>query len=264
MTAQKDYVQMQDVLMRELRLMHYPIAVKFFFDEVEIAAFQAGVEEFFTPAKPTSFCQWEIAARMQGQTVLADAHSLGCANAAFVFGWKALDAAEIRSHEKYARDRAQAERFIQTKSRLPEGKLRAIALAPLADTYFPPDTVHFYVDNMQAYHLAVDYMAALDIHPLRPAVTMNSSACGGNVFTFLEKTFNLLPACSGSYNAGKTERGETNVMIPGEHIGLVVDRLLERQQIHHGASVTRPGDPFPGADICKNCPLIAFKKGKPR
>ena len=25
----------------------------------------------------------------------------------------------------------------------------------------------------------VDYMAALDVHPLRPQMTMNSSACGG-------------------------------------------------------------------------------------
>jgi len=112
---------------------------------------------------------------------------------------------------------------------------------------------------MQAYHLGVDYMAALDVHPLRPQMTMNSSACGGSVYTYQEKTFNQLPACSGSYNAGKTERGETNVMIPGEHIAAVVQRLIARKQLAGAASVTRPGDPFPGADVCKNCPLIEFK-----
>lgn len=41
---------------------------------------------------------------------------------------------------------------------------------------------------------------------------------------------------SGSYNAGKTERGEINFILPG--------------------------DGFPGADICKNCPLILFHKAK--
>jgi uncharacterized protein (DUF169 family) len=196
---------------------------------------------------------------MKGQTVLAEKKHLGCPNAAFVFGWKSMDEAEVKSHEKYTRNREQAERFIQTKPRLPEGQLQAIAVSPLATTYFPPDTVHFYVDNLQAYHLAVDYMAALDVHPIRPSLTLNSSACGGNVLAYEEKTFNLLPACSGSYNAGKTERGEINVIIPGEHIGKVVERLLERKTHSDSASITRPGDPFPGADICKNCPLIAFK-----
>lgn len=256
---QRAYAQMQRVLMEELRLMHYPIAIKFFFDTAELEEFEAKVDLFYRPARPISFCQWEIAARMKGQTVLGEKQHLGCSNAAFGFGWKSLNPAEIKSHAKYTQDLEQAERFVATKSRLPEGALKAIAVSPLADSYFPPDTVHFYLDNLQAYHLAVDYMAALDVHPLRPQVTMNSSACGGNVYTYQEKTFNLLPACSGGYNAGKTERGETNVMIPGEHIGAVVQRLLDRKAVAGAASVTRPGDPFPGADVCKNCPLIDFK-----
>jgi hypothetical protein len=28
------------------------------------------------------------------------------------------------------------------------------------------------------------------------------------------------------------------------------------------SAITRPGDGFPGADICKNCPLILFRKAK--
>jgi len=259
MESSLSYAAMQKTLMEELRLMHYPIAVKFFWDQETIAEFRNNVKEFYTPAKPISFCQWEIAPRMKGQTVLAEKKHLGCANAAYVFGWKSLDDAEITSHQKYTRDRDQAERFVKSKSRLPEAELQAIVVSPLADTYFPPDTVHFYVDNMQAYHLGVDYMAAMDVHPIRPSVTINSSACGGNVFAYNEKTFNLLPACSGAYNAGKTERGEINAIIPGEHIGKVVERLLERKTQSSGASITRPGDPFPGADVCKNCPLIAFK-----
>lgn len=260
MTQSLSYAAMQDTLMRELRLMHYPIAVKYFFEQADLEEFQANANNVFTPAKPISFCQWEIAARMKGQTVLAQKNHLGCRNAAYVFGWRSFDTSEVKSHAKYTRDLAQAERFVLSKPRFPEGELLAIAVSPLADTYFPPDTVHFYVDNMQAYHLASDYMAALDVHPLRPAITMNSSACGGNVYTHLEQTLNMVPACSGSYNAGKTERGEVNVMIPGAHIGPVVERLQSRREATGGSSVTRPGDPFPGADVCKNCPLIAFKK----
>jgi uncharacterized protein (DUF169 family) len=104
-------------------------------------------------------------------------------------------------------------------------------------------------------------MAATDTHPLRPSITMNSSACGGNVHTFVSGEFNMLPACSGSYNAGKTERGEINVVIPGVRMKAVFDRLMDR--IHEASSsITRPGDGFPGADICKNCPLIIFKREK--
>lgn len=256
------YKEIQDVLMKELRLYHYPVAVKFFFDQEEVDAFQAAAPEIHTPLKAMTFCQWELAARMKGQIVYSDVNGLGCGNALFCFGWKELDDGEIKGHAKYTRDLEQAARFVNTKPRMRPGLL-GVAVAPLGsiDGLFEPDTVHFYCDNMQAYHLAVDYMAAMDIHPLRPSITMNSSACGGNVHTFMAGEFNMLPACSGSYNAGKTERGEINVIIPGSTMKDVFGRLMDRIR-ETSSSITRPGDGFPGADICKNCPLIIFKKEK--
>ena len=253
------YQEMQELLMKEMRLYHYPVAVKFFFDQADVDRFKKEAE-FYTPVKPMTFCQWELAARMKGQTVLAEGKDLGCSNAKFCFGWKEYDEAEVKSHAKYTKDLDQAARFVQTKPRLPEGLL-AIAVAPLADAapLGDIDTVHFYCDNMQAYHLAVDYMAATETHPLRPKITMNSSACGGNVQTYMEQEFNMLPACSGSYNAGKTERGEINVVIPGKKFEALVNRFQDRVNETSG-SITKPGDGFPGQDVCKNCPLIIFKK----
>ena len=259
--AELTYQEMQKTLMDELRLYHYPIAVKYFFDQAELDDFIENVDHF-RPVKPMTFCQWEIAARMKGQTVLGFKEDMGCTNANYALGWSPFSDAEVKSHAKYTRDLEQAERFVRSKPRLEEDTLLAIAVSPLADTYFAPDTVHFYCDNMQAYHLAVDYMAAMDIHPLRTNITMNSSACAGNVFSFKEKTANMLPACSGSYNAGKTERGEINFVIPGEHIGPTVQRRLDRKAQLGSGAITRPGDNFPGADVCKNCPLIIFKKAK--
>lgn len=257
------YAEMQEILYNDLRLYHFPIAVKYLFTEEEVADFEKNCEEYVVPVKPMTFCQWEIAARMKGQTVLGRKETLGCANALFVLGWTPLSDKEIKSHEKYTRDDAQAERFVKSKPRLPEDTLKAIVVSPLGKTYFTPDTVHFYCDNMQAYHLAVDYMAAMDIHPLQTSVTMNSSACAGNVHSYLTRSANMLPACSGSYNAGKTERGEINFIIPGDQIGPTVQRLLERKAKYGSSAITRPGDGFPGADVCKNCPLIIFKKGTP-
>ncbi|MGD9609257.1 MAG: DUF169 domain-containing protein [Desulfovibrionaceae bacterium] len=254
------YQDMQQALMDELRLMHYPIAIKYFFDQAELDAFVAK-GEYYQSAKALTFCQAEIGARMEGLTVLVGKAQLGCSNAKYVFGWKELDEGEIKGHLKYVRDMEQAERFVKSKPRLSEGLL-AVVVSPLADAPFPPDVVHFYCDNMQAYHLVVDWMAAMDHHPLRPNMTMNSAACAGNVQCFNTKEANVFLACSGSYNAGKTERGEINVAIPGDQIGKVVARLLARKAATGGASVTRAGQPFPGADICKNCPLITFKKAE--
>ncbi len=253
------YKAMQDVLMKELRLYHYPIAVNFFFDEARLEKFKQTTPHV-APVKPLAYCQLEIAARMQGQTVLAGPELMGCSGARISFGWQEVDEREIKAHAKYAVSLEQAERFVRSKPSLPMSELKAVSVGPLGEAVIQPDVVHFYCDNMQSYHLAVDYSAATDTHPLRPLIMVSSAACGGGVQSFLEKTFNACPACSGAYNAGKTERGELNVFIPGEHIGPTVERLLSRLNDTGGSSVTRAGDPFPGADICKNCPLIAFKK----
>ncbi len=252
------YKQMEETLMRELRLYHYPIAVTFLKNDDAVAEFKRTTPHV-VPVKPITYCQWEIAARMKKQTVLADKDLLGCSNAQVSFGWREIDDKEIKTQLKYCKDLAQAERFMRSKPRLPMGSIKAVAVGPLSDAVMTPDVIHFYCDNLQSYLLAVDYMAATDTHPLRPMVTMSSSACGGSVFSYLEKMFNMCPACSGSYNAGKTERGEVNVFIPGVQIEAVVERLLERINACGGAAISRPGDPFPGADICKNCPLIIFK-----
>ena len=47
-------------------------------------------------------------------------------------------------------------------------------------------------------------------------------------------------------------------MIPGEHVGDMVRRMERRVADTGGVSLTRNGHPFPGADICQNCPLIVF------
>lgn len=254
-----NFAEIQRLLMEELRLYHYPVAVTFLHDDDEIERFRA-THDCVTPVKPMTFCQWEIAARMKGQTVLATNDLLDCGGAKQTFGWKEGDEKEVKAQMKYARSREQAEHFVKSKPVLPLGSVKAIAVGPLGDAAATPDIVHFYCDNMQSYHLAADYAAALNQHPLRPNFCVSSAACGGSVFSYTEKTFNMCPACSGSYNAGKTERGELNVMIPGEHIAAVAERLLERKQQHGSGALTRPGDHFPGADICKNCPTIIFKK----
>lgn len=252
------YQEMETLLMDALRLYHHPVAVTFLATEEEVEGFKQSAD-YLLPAKSLTFCQWEIAARMQNRTVLGTVDRLFCTNAQCSFGWRDIDEGEIRSQLKYCVDASQAERFLRTKPRLDRNSLKAVGVGPLGKAVMQPSVVHFYCDSLQSYHLAVDYMAATDTHPLRPMLMMSSSACGGSVYAYKEQTFNCCPPCSGSYNSGKTERGEFNVMIPGSQIGAVVERLKTRIEQTGSASITRPGDSFPGGDICKNCPLILFK-----
>ncbi len=255
------YAEMEKILMDSMRLYHHPIAVTFLFTDEEVEKFKQCTPHVL-PVKALTYCQWEVAARMQGLTVLGTKETLACSNSRVSFGWKEIDDAEVKSQLKYCVDLEQAERFMRSKPKMPMDSLKAIAVGPLGKAVMDPHVVHFYCDNIQSYHFAVDYSAATNIHPLPTMITMSSSACGGSVYSYLNTTFNCCPACSGSYNAGKTERGEVNVFIPGPHIGPTVERMMTRMAANKGsASITRPGDYFPGGDICKNCPLIVFKKG---
>ena len=96
-----------------------------------------------TPVKPITFCQWEIAARMQGMTVLGGKENLGCSNARVTFGWKDIDETEIKSQSKYCGDLAQAERFLRSKPRMPLDSLRAVAVGPLGKANVPSHVIHF-------------------------------------------------------------------------------------------------------------------------
>lgn len=257
-----DYHAMEDALMRELRLYHHPVAVTWLFTDDEVREFRETTPHV-RPVKPTTFCQWEIAARMQNKTVLGEPRDLDCLGARLSFGWKDIDEKQIGSLSgSYCDDDAQTERFLRAKPRLPMPGPKAVAVGPLGKAHIAPHVVHFVCDIMQAYHLSVDYMAATDTPTLRPLLTGTSAACGGSAFSSLEKTFNMCPACSGNFTAGKLERGEINIFIPAEHLEALVDRLLRRVAKTGGSSIVHAGDPFPGADICKNCPQIAFKTGK--
>lgn len=253
------YPEAEQFLMQELRLMTSPIAIKYFFKQEELDSFRNNAE-YYSPVKAITFCQVEIGARMENLPVLLERNKLGCSNARYVFGWKEFDEAEVKSHLKYCQDMEQSARFVQSKPRLPENTLLAVAVVPLAAATMTPDVVHFYCDTMQAYHLLGYWMATQDIHPLRPALTINSAACGGNVYSHNSQQANLYLACSGSYNSGKTERGEINVSIPFAHLNAMITRMQKRIEDKGGVAITRLGNPFPGADICKNCPLISFKK----
>jgi len=162
---------------------------------------------------------------------------------------------------KYTKDRAQAERFVRTKKRMPEGML-AYATAPLHKAPYEPDVIHGVSDILQSYHLGNDWCAAFDTHPFTMVMTMNSSVCHGTVQCHVTQKPNITPMCSSSYTAGKTEQGEVNWIWPGKHLKPTIQWMLERTVRDGGVSFPRTGETYPGFDICKLCPFIAYKEPK--
>ncbi|AGK61215.1 Uncharacterized protein conserved in archaea [Archaeoglobus sulfaticallidus PM70-1] len=242
-----------------LRLKYYPVAVKYFYSEEEVEEFRKN--KYKIGIHPFTFCHFSAVSRQRGEIVFSRRENLGCSNARYLFGWKDFDENEIKSHKKYTRDLEQAERFVKTKPRLPEG-LKALATAPLHKAPFEPDLIHIICDVLQSYHLYNDYASAMDVHPIQPNFMMNSAVCGGAVWTYVNKRINIVPMCSGSYTAGKTEQGEINVFIPWEHFEPTVRRLLERTVRDGGPSFPRTGETYPGFDLCKLCNFLIFKEPK--
>jgi uncharacterized protein (DUF169 family) len=243
-----------------LKMKYYPVAIKYFFSESELEDFKHN-SEFKTAFHPYTFCHYVAASRQRGDTLLGTREKLGCTNAKYVMGWKELDEAEIKSHLKYTKDWDQAERFVKTKKRLPEGLL-AFATAPLHKTPYEPDVIHGVSDVLQAYHLGNDWCAAYDTHPFTMTMTMNSSICHGCVQCHLLRQPNITPMCSSSKTAGKTEQSEINWVWPGDQLEATVRWMLERTVRDGGVSFPRTGETYPGFDVCKLCNFLVFKKPK--
>jgi uncharacterized protein (DUF169 family) len=245
-----------------LKMKYYPVAVKYFFSEDEVEEFKK-TTDYKVALHPYTFCHFIAASRQRGEILLGTPDKAGCTNAKYVMGWKELDDGEVKSHLKYTKDWEQAERFVVTKKRLPEGLL-AFATAPLHKAPYEPDLVHGMSDVLQAYHLGNDWCAAHDVHPFTMVMTMNSSVCHGCVQCYVTKQPNITPMCSSSYTAGKTEQGEINWIWPGDQLEPTVHWMLERIMRDGGASFPRTGETYPGFDICKLCSFLAFhhpKKG---
>ena len=243
-----------------LKMKYYPVAVKYFFSETELEAFKKNVD-YQVAFRPYTFCHFVAASRQRGDILLGTSDKLGCTNAKYVMGWKELDEGEIKSHLKYTKDWDQAERFINTKKRLPPGLL-AFATAPLHRAPYVPDVIHGMSDVLQSYHLGNDWCAAHDTHPFSMVMTMNSSICHGCVQCWVTKQPNITPMCSSSKTAGKTEQGEINWIWPGDQMEPTVHWMLERTVRDGGVSFPRTGETYPGLDICKLCSFLVFKKPK--
>ena len=123
-----------------------------------------------------------------------------------------------------------------------------------------PDIVFFMLLPYQAYHILNDYMAATGRSSLTFYHTPNSAVCSGSVWAFNHSTANMTTMCAGSKTSGKSDMSMLNLFIPGTQIKDSAGQLLKRASEMGGPSVLgKGGEPWPGMDVCKGCPLFKYE-----
>jgi uncharacterized protein (DUF169 family) len=126
-----------------------------------------------------------------------------------------------------------------------------------------PHVVFFMALPYQVYHILNDYMGAVGRGNLTFNHTPNSAVCSGSVWAYANNTANMTTMCAGSKTSGKTDMSMMNLFIPGEHIKATAAQLLSRSARMGGPSTLgKGGEPWPGMDVCKGCPLFKYEEIK--
>lgn len=257
---QLTYTDVLDAYLYYIRVDFDPVGIKFCSDEAEISRYKINAR---AKAKLT-YCQHLAMARGGHKAMFMPANMLLCENAEPVFGFRELDKEkDTKRHMKYLRDEKLAWEAPQGKAKLPIGKYHGIYTAPLSmfdESGIDPDIVFFMLLPYQAYHILNDYMAATGRSSLQFNHTPNSAVCSGSVWAYNHQTANLTTMCAGSKTSGKSDMAMMNLFIPGTQIKAGVAQLLKRVTDMGGPSVLgKGGEPWPGMDVCKGCPMFKYE-----
>ena len=257
---QLTYTDVADTYIYYIRVDFDPVGIKFCADEAEISKYKINAK---AKVKLT-YCQRLAMARGGHKAMFMPANMLLCENAEPVFGFRELDKEkDTKRHMKYLRNEELAWQAPQNKAKLPLGKCYGIYTAPLAmfdESGIDPDIVFFMLLPYQAYHVLNDYMAATGRGNLTFNHTPNSAVCSGSVWALNHNTANMTTMCAGSKTSGKTDMSMVNLFIPGTQIKDSAAQLLKRVTETGGPSILgKGGEPWPGMDVCKGCPLFKYE-----
>lgn len=256
-----NYEDAGSLMIWNMRLDFDPVGIKYIFDESELSKLEPG----YRPKARITFCQYLAASRQAGYSLLMTPDKCGCGNAQPVFGFRELNREkEIKQHMKYFGDPELSWQAPQVKARFETGKLKGVFVGPLSvfdQAGIEPSLVYFMCVPYQAYHILNDYMAAMKKTDLDFHHTPNSAVCSGGVHAFIKQTANMTTMCAGSKTSGKTEMNFLNLFIPGSQFLETAERQKKRCEESGGPSLLGSGgQPWPGLDACKGCPLFVFEK----
>jgi uncharacterized protein (DUF169 family) len=255
------YGDVRDAYLYQIRIDFDPVGIRFCFDEQEQSQYLLNAK---AKAKIT-YCQYLAMARSGRKAMFMKPEQLLCENAEPVFGFRELDQEkDTKRHMKYLRDEKLAWEAPLAKAKLHLGKCSGIYMAPL-DMFdqcgLDPHMVFFMALPYQVYHILNDYMGAMGLSNLSFNHTPNSAVCSGSVWAYAHNTANMTTMCAGSKTSGKSDMSMMNLFIPGEQIKRSAARLLTRSAEMGGPSVLgKGGQPWPGMDVCKGCPLFKYEE----
>ncbi|QJA05667.1 hypothetical protein FVE67_02115 [Thermosulfurimonas marina] len=237
------------LLLSTLRLYHDPVAVTFLTGDSP-----SGLPR---PKNRLSLCQVLAHVREVGEPVLVLPEDLHCQTAAFVCGWPFKEEKVRKTLSKFLKPEP-AENLYRKRPRLPEGAFRGFLFEPLARVEGQPQAVLLVVDALQAAHLLDFYLYAEGLPELPLTHYPNAAVCGTMVKAYLEDRPVLSLPCPGAFSSGKMDRGELVLGFSTRAFLQVVSVLEEKAS--QGKVSFLGGAHLVGEDICRNCPLIAFKE----
>ncbi|MDD3579833.1 MAG: DUF169 domain-containing protein [Desulfobacca sp.] len=255
------YSDVTDTYVYYIRVDFDPVGIKFCFDEAEIPKYVINAK---AKARIT-YCQYLAMARGGHKAMFLEPKKLLCENAEPVFGFRELDQEkDTKRHMKYLRNEKVAWQAPLDKAKLPLGKCYGIYIAPLPffdRSGVDPDIVFFMALPYQVYHILNDYMGAMGKSHLTFNHTPNGAVCSGSVWAYNNHTANMTTMCAGSKTSGKTDMSMVNLFVPGDQIKPSAAQLLKRVREMGGPSVLgKGGQPWPGLDVCKGCPLFKYEE----
>ena len=256
-----NYTEAVKQLIWNLRLDFDPVGIRYIMEASEIEHLPITHK----PKAKLTFCQFLAASRQAHYALFMAPSGCLCENAEPVFGFRELQQkADTQRHMKYLCDANLAWQAVQQKAQLPLGKCKGKFIAPLAvfdKADVAPSIVFVMCFPFQAYHLLNDYMGATRKPNLSFFHTPNSSVCSGSVWAYNNHTANLTTMCAGSKTSGKSEMAYMNLFIPGDQFLPTVEQQVKRCDETGGPSLLgKGGQPWPGLDACKSCPLFRFEE----
>ena len=209
-------MELKDILC----LIHEPIAVKFFEDNVALDGFEMPSER--------RYCQVLMGAR-EGRKLLLTAGNIACPAAAWALGLKEpplkLSSGEMPASMGIFGSPAAAKNTLDTMPRLNMGKYKAVACCPLAGAPFEPDVV---VIESVAEHLMWVALALVFESGGRlefNTAILQATCVDVTILPFLTQKLNASLGCYGCREATNLAEGECVMGFPIKDLDTIVRSL---------------------------------------
>lgn len=218
----RGYDIMQGTLIPEFGLSNCPIAIKFFYAQMEVDHFKKW-HKYTIPENQASFSEFEHIVHTQEKIFFLEGDSLNCDTALSHFNWQKSDG--------------------EKPSQQLQPGLLGIAMSPLKDALYVADTIHFRCDQTQAGKIIEEWQKVSGVPPLT-VEKENALSCEGCVAVHNENLATVIHSCPKADTATSDEADLYTVILPADHLKHFVDGINERKISLGPSPLSRPGDGF--------------------